>query len=208
MFLRRNSSEKPARRKLLESLQRRLRFGAAALAVMLVSAAAAAGHAWLVGPLLQNLETDSGAQMPPGMLASPGLSANEIVWLLALVGLLRALPETRRTNLSAKLQLHIISEFQGKYSGMCCASSLLHCPRGACLPHPGRSGWLADPAPFGCSPGHPEQLSGYCTSHCSPEGGCCTSHPEDFLPPEDRVLEVRDGTVIEWERRTADALLH
>ena len=24
----------------------------------------------------------------------------------------------------------------------------------------------------------------------------------------DRVLEVRDGTVIEWERRTADALLH
>jgi hypothetical protein len=30
----------------------------------------------------------------------------------------------------------------------------------------------------------------------------------DFLRHADRVLELRDGTVIEWERRTADARLH
>jgi len=142
VFLWRNSSEKPARRELLESMQRRLPLGAAVLAVMLVSAAAAAGHEWLVGPLFPNLETDSGAQMPPGALASPGLSANEIVWLLVLIGLLRALTETLRTNLSAKLQLRIVAEFRGKCSGMCCASSLRPSsagPRGARLPRPGRS---------------------------------------------------------------------
>ena len=137
MFLRRNSSERPARRELLESLQRRLPLGAAALAVMLVSAAAAAGHAWLVGPLLPNLETDSGAQMPPGALASPGLSANEIVWLLVLIGLLRALAETLRTNLSAKLQLRIVREFRGKVLGHVLRlepSTLLRGPPGSSHP--------------------------------------------------------------------------
>jgi len=34
------------------------------------------------------------------------------------------------------------------------------------------------------------------------------THREDFLRHADRVLELRDGTVIEWERRAADALLH
>jgi ABC-type multidrug transport system fused ATPase/permease subunit len=34
------------------------------------------------------------------------------------------------------------------------------------------------------------------------------THREDFLRHADRVLELRDGMVIEWERRTADALLH
>jgi ABC-type bacteriocin/lantibiotic exporter with double-glycine peptidase domain len=34
------------------------------------------------------------------------------------------------------------------------------------------------------------------------------THREDFLRHADRVLEVRDGTVIEWERQTADTLLH
>jgi ABC-type multidrug transport system fused ATPase/permease subunit len=34
------------------------------------------------------------------------------------------------------------------------------------------------------------------------------THREDFLRHADRVLEVRDGTVIEWERQTTDALLH
>jgi len=34
------------------------------------------------------------------------------------------------------------------------------------------------------------------------------THRDDFLRQADRVLEVRDGTVIEWERRTAGTLLH
>jgi len=34
------------------------------------------------------------------------------------------------------------------------------------------------------------------------------THREDFLRHADRVLELRDGTVIEWERRAADMLLH
>jgi ABC-type multidrug transport system fused ATPase/permease subunit len=34
------------------------------------------------------------------------------------------------------------------------------------------------------------------------------THREDLLRHADRVLELRDGTVIEWERPGADALLH
>jgi ABC-type bacteriocin/lantibiotic exporter with double-glycine peptidase domain len=34
------------------------------------------------------------------------------------------------------------------------------------------------------------------------------THREDFLRHADCVLELRDGTVIEWEKRTAEALLH
>jgi ATP-binding cassette subfamily B protein len=48
-----------------------------------------------------------------------------------------------------------------------------------------------------------------CRTHAN-EGGLVivATHREDFLRHADRVLELRDGTVIEWERRTADALLH
>ncbi|TFH30124.1 MAG: ABC transporter ATP-binding protein, partial [Myxococcales bacterium] len=34
------------------------------------------------------------------------------------------------------------------------------------------------------------------------------THREDFLRQADRVLELRDGLVIEWEIGTADVLLH
>ena len=50
---------------------------------------------------------------------------------------------------------------------------------------------------------------GVCRQHAD-EGGLVivATHREDFLRHADRVLELRDGMVIEWERRTADALLH
>jgi ABC-type multidrug transport system fused ATPase/permease subunit len=48
-----------------------------------------------------------------------------------------------------------------------------------------------------------------CRDHADLGGSVIVAtHREDFLRHADRVLEVRDGTVIEWERRTADALLH
>jgi ABC-type multidrug transport system fused ATPase/permease subunit len=34
------------------------------------------------------------------------------------------------------------------------------------------------------------------------------THREHFLRHADRVLEVKDGAVIEWEERAKDALLH
>jgi ABC-type multidrug transport system fused ATPase/permease subunit len=131
--MRGNSSEKPARRELLESVFRRLPLGAATLAVMSVSAAATAGYAWLVGPLLRSLEGDLASQAPPSALAFPTLSVTEIVWLLVLLGLVRALSETVRANLSAKLQLRIVPEFRGKVLGHVLRlepSTLLRWPRG------------------------------------------------------------------------------
>ena len=114
MFLRGNSSDNPARRELLESAGRRRGLAAAALLFMLVSAAATAGYAWLVGPLLRSLEGDSSAPSLTGPLSAPTLSVTQIVWLLVLLGLVRALSETARANLTSKLQLRVIKEFRGK----------------------------------------------------------------------------------------------
>ena len=133
MFLRANSSERPARRELLESVRRRLALVVAALAVMLVSAAATAGYAWVVGPLLRSLEGDLGAQAPPQTLGLPSLSVTQIVWLLVLLGLVRAVSETVRANLSARLQLSVVREFRGKVLGHVLRlepSTLLRWPRG------------------------------------------------------------------------------
>jgi len=114
VFLRGNSSDNPARRELLESVVRRRGLAAAALLFMLVSAAATAGYAWLVGPLLLSLEGDFGAPSPTGPLSTPSLSVTQIVWFLVLLGLVRALSETARANLTSKLQLRVIKEFRGK----------------------------------------------------------------------------------------------
>ena len=114
VFLGPNSNEKPARRGLLESLQRRFGLALATLSVMSVYAAATAGYAWLVGPLLLSLEGDSGPQPPSHGLPFPSLTVSQIVWLLVLLGLLRALSETVRANLSARLQLSVVREFRGK----------------------------------------------------------------------------------------------
>jgi ABC-type multidrug transport system fused ATPase/permease subunit len=77
------------------------------------SAAATAGYAWLVGPLLRNLEGELRAGMPMDALGLPILSATQIVWLLLFLGALRALAETARASLSSRLQLGIVREFRG-----------------------------------------------------------------------------------------------
>jgi ABC-type multidrug transport system fused ATPase/permease subunit len=56
---------------------------------------------------------------------------------------------------------------------------------------------------------HGHKVICVCTEHAA-RGGLVivATHREGFLRHADRVLELRNGTVIEWERRTADALLH
>jgi ABC-type multidrug transport system fused ATPase/permease subunit len=105
----------------------------AALFFMLVSAAATAGYAWLVGPLLRSLEGDFSAPSLTGPLSTPSLSVTQIVWLLVLLGLVRALAETVRANLTSKLQLRVIKEFRGKLLSHVLQlepSTLLRWPRG------------------------------------------------------------------------------
>jgi ABC-type multidrug transport system fused ATPase/permease subunit len=100
---------------------------------MLVSAAATAGYAWLVGPLLRSLEGDFSAPSLTGPLSTPSLSVTQIVWLLVLLGLVRALAETVRANLTSKLQLRVIKEFRGKLLSHVLQlepSTLLRWPRG------------------------------------------------------------------------------
>ncbi|MGB5348558.1 MAG: ABC transporter ATP-binding protein [Polyangiales bacterium] len=56
---------------------------------------------------------------------------------------------------------------------------------------------------------HERSVIRVCREHAD-DGGLVlvATHREDFLRHADRVLELRDGTVTEWERRTADLLLH
>jgi len=82
--------------------------------VMATSAAATAGYAWLVGPLLLSLEANSGPETTSSALAFPTLSVTQIVWLLVVLGVVRSLSETLRANLAAKLQLGVVREFRGK----------------------------------------------------------------------------------------------
>jgi ABC-type multidrug transport system fused ATPase/permease subunit len=86
----------------------------AALLFMALSAAATAGYAWLVGPLLRNLEGNFGESIPLDARPTPGLAVSQIVGLLVLFGLVRAFSEAARANLSSKLQLRVIKEFRGK----------------------------------------------------------------------------------------------
>jgi len=133
VFLRGNSSDSPARRELLESVRRRPGLVITALFLMAVSAAATAGYAWLVGPLLLSLEHDFRAQMPSSALAVPSLSVAQIVWLLVLLGVARAFSETVRTHLTARLQLGVTREFRGKVLAHVLRlepSALLRWPRG------------------------------------------------------------------------------
>jgi ABC-type multidrug transport system fused ATPase/permease subunit len=104
----------PARRELLESVRRRLGLAVAVVLVTLVSAGATAGYAWMVGPLLRTFEGNSGLIVQSSALPLPDLSVTQIVWLLVLLGLVRAFSETVRANLSATLQLSVIREFRGK----------------------------------------------------------------------------------------------
>jgi len=133
VFLAINSSDKLARRELLESVRRRLPLAVAALWATLLSAAATAGYAWVVGPLLRSLEGNSAPEIPPSGLPFPSLSVTQIVWLLVFLGLVRAVSETIRANLSAKLQLGVVREFRGKVLAhvLCLEpSTLLQWPRG------------------------------------------------------------------------------
>jgi len=114
-------------------LRRRLGLAAAALLVTLLSAAATAGYAWVVGPLLRSLERNSASEIPPSGLPFTSLSVTQIVWLLVLLGLVRAVSETIRANLGAKLQLSVVREFRGKVLAHVLRlepSTLLQWPRG------------------------------------------------------------------------------
>ncbi len=105
----------------------------ATLFAMVVSAAATAAYAWLVGPLVRSWEGDSGAGSALGNLPNPGLSVTQIVFLLVGLGVLRALSETLRTHLASQLQLGVIREFRGKLLSHVLAlepSKLLAWPRG------------------------------------------------------------------------------
>ncbi|MGB5366392.1 MAG: ABC transporter ATP-binding protein [Polyangiales bacterium] len=100
---------------------------------MVVSAAATAGYAWLVGPLVRSWEGNSGAGSALGKLPIPSLTVTQIVCLLVGLGVLRALSETIRTHLASKLQLGVIREFRGKLLSHVLAlepSKLLAWPRG------------------------------------------------------------------------------
>jgi ATP-binding cassette, subfamily B, bacterial MsbA len=114
VFLRGNSSNNPARLKLLESLRRRAPLGLAFLSTMAVSAAATAAYAWLVGPLLRGLDADLVVQAAPRAASFPSLPVSQIVWLLVALGVVRALSETARTNLTSRFQLSTIREFRGE----------------------------------------------------------------------------------------------
>ncbi|MGB8330761.1 MAG: ABC transporter ATP-binding protein [Polyangiales bacterium] len=81
---------------------------------MVASAAATAGYAWLVGPLLRSFSVDSGDPPASSAAAIPTLSIAQIVWLLVALGVVRALSETLRTNVTARFQLGVIREFRGE----------------------------------------------------------------------------------------------
>ena len=115
--MRRNSNENPARTELLKSARARLPLGVATICAMAVSAAAATGHPWLLGPLLRSSE----GNLQPGTaleaVSIPSPSVTQIVSLLVALGGLRALSETLRTNLAARFQLGVVSEFRCKLQG-------------------------------------------------------------------------------------------
>jgi ABC-type multidrug transport system fused ATPase/permease subunit len=105
----------------------------AALSVTLLSAAATAGYAWVVGPLLRSLEGDLAPEVPLSARAFPSVSVIQIVWILVLLGLIRAVSETIRANMSARLQLSVVQEFRGKVLAHVLRlepSTLLQWPRG------------------------------------------------------------------------------
>lgn len=118
MFLGRNSSIAPARKALLESVRGRWPLGASAFTLMGLSAAATAGYAWLVGPLLGGLQADLVPESSQGTALGselfPSLSWAEIAALLVFLGLLRAVAESSRTHFAARFQLGVVREFRGK----------------------------------------------------------------------------------------------
>jgi ABC-type multidrug transport system fused ATPase/permease subunit len=113
VFPQENSSERPARTQLLKSLRTRAGLALATFLLMGFSAAATAGYAWLVGPLLLSLEGSWRDGMPADAPGPSMLSATEIAWFLVALGAARALAETARASLSSRLQLRIIREFRG-----------------------------------------------------------------------------------------------
>ena len=121
MFLQVNSSDNPARKQLLESGLRRWPLGAGAFTLMAVSAAATAGYAWLVGPLLRSLDAGLLSQSSPAVVPQPGPSSSlgwaQIAGLLVCLGLARALAETARSRLASRFQLGVVREFRGKILG-------------------------------------------------------------------------------------------
>jgi len=142
----------------------------------------------------------------------------------------RVVSEAIRAKLSAWLQLSASGEFRGKlprHRLRLEQSSLLCWPRADPASRiQVEIHWLRTLL-LGSHPGHSRHTDGYCSGHCGAEGGYYASQPgvrllplavaaiviclhsgQDFLCQADRVLEQRDGTVIEWERQTTDALSH
>lgn len=157
-------------------------------------------------------------------------SAAQIAWRLVLLGLVRADSEAIHAKLSAWLEVSVVREFRGKLLGrlLCLEqSSFLGLPRGdLAFRIQVEIHWLRT-LPLGSQPGHSSHTDGYCSGHCWAEGGYYASQPggpaaapggrrprvcppsgQDFLRQADPVLELPDGTVIEWERQTTDARSH
>ena len=86
----------------------------------LAFAGLSAGYAWLVGPLLAPFGASGlsvSSQAPGGQMATlPSLSWLGIASPLVMLGLVRVLPESLRTHLSARLQRGVVFEFRGKIS--------------------------------------------------------------------------------------------
>ena len=110
-----NSSHTSARGMLLESVAARRLPLLVSITLMGASAVATAGYAWVAGPALASL--GRGGFLPSSPMPSTfgGMpSALQIVAALVCLGLLRALAETARARISARLQLRVVREFRGK----------------------------------------------------------------------------------------------
>jgi len=143
----------------------------------------------------------------------------QIVWLLVLLGLVRALSEAIRTNLTATLQLRVVREFLGKVLAHVLSlkpSTLLRWPRGELASRiQVEVHGVRTLLHLGVTQGIRSILVATALATVALRVDTTLAIPGLLVLPlavaarhADRVLELRDGTVIEWERRTADALSH
>jgi ABC-type multidrug transport system fused ATPase/permease subunit len=106
---------------MLESVRGRGLLALGSVTLMGVSAVAAAGVAWLVGPALSRLQEGplSSSLRADGAQTAlfPSLSWVQIALGLVILGLLAAAAEAGRTYLSARFQAGLVREFRGKILG-------------------------------------------------------------------------------------------
>lgn len=113
-----NSNKSISRELMLESMRPRARLGLASVTLMGLSAMAAAGAVWLVGPLLARVQgqllSESSRAAEGHIEASTGLSWAQIAVVLVGLGMIRALSEAGSAHVAARFQFGVIREFRGK----------------------------------------------------------------------------------------------